>query len=73
MTVDRASGAAFAVFSCLVLWESSKIPFGTLADPGPGAVPMLLASTLLACSLFVMLLGGGERLNNCSRELTVLG
>ena len=63
MTVDRASGAAFAVFSGLVLWESSKIPFGTLADPGPGALPMLLASTLLACSLFVMLLGGGERLN----------
>lgn len=63
MTVDRASGAAFAVFSGLVLWESSKIPFGTLADPGPGALPMLLASVLLACSLFVMLLGSGERLN----------
>lgn len=63
MTVDRASGAAFAVFSGLVLWESSKIPFGTLADPGPGALPMLLASVLLACSLFVMLLGSGERLD----------
>lgn len=63
MTVDRASGAAFAVFSGLVLWESSKIPFGTLADPGPGALPMLLASVLLACSLVVMLLGSGERLD----------
>jgi len=63
LTVDRASGAAFAVFSGLVLWESSKIPFGTLADPGPGALPMLLASVLLACSLFVMLLGSGERLD----------
>ena len=63
MTVDRVSGAAFAVFSALVLWESSKIPFGTLADPGPGALPMLLGSTLLACSLFVMLAGTRERLD----------
>ena len=63
LTVDRVSGAAFAVFSALVLWESSKIPFGTLADPGPGALPMLLGSALLACSLFVMLAGTGERLD----------
>jgi hypothetical protein len=63
MTVDRVSGAAFALFSGLVLWESSKIPFGTLADPGPGALPMLLGSTLLACSLAVMLAGGGERMD----------
>jgi hypothetical protein len=63
LTVDRVSGAAFAVFSALVLWESSKIPFGTLADPGPGALPMLLGSTLLACSLFVMLAGTSARLD----------
>ena len=63
MTVDRVSGAVFAVFSALVLWESSKIPFGTLADPGPGALPVLLGATLLACSLFVMLTGASERLD----------
>jgi len=60
LTVDRVSGAAFALFSLLVLWESSKIPFGTLADPGPGALPILLGSTLLACSLVVMLASGGR-------------
>ena len=64
MTVDRVSGAAFAVFSGLVLWESSKIPFGTLADPGPGALPVLLGATLLVCSLVVMCAGGsGARLD----------
>ena len=63
LTVDRVSGAAFAVFSGLVLWESSKIPFGTLADPGPGALPVLLGVTLLVCGLVVMIAGGrGERL-----------
>ena len=63
LTVDRVSGAALAIFSALVLWESSKIPFGTLADPGPGALPVLLGATLAACSLVVMLAGGrGERL-----------
>jgi hypothetical protein len=52
------------VFSGLVLWESSKIPFGTLADPGPGALPVLLAVVLLTCSLVVLLAGGaGERLD----------
>lgn len=55
LTVDRVSGLVFAVFSALVLWESSKIPFGTLADPGPGALPTLLALTLLVCSIVVIL------------------
>ena len=65
MTVDRVSGAAFALFSGLVLWESSKIPFGTLADPGPGALPVLLGVTLLVCSLAVMFAGrSGERLDS---------
>lgn len=63
MTVDRVSGAAFALFAALVLWESSKIPFGTLADPGPGALPMLLGIALLVCSVVVMAAGrSGERL-----------
>jgi hypothetical protein len=56
LSVDRAGGAVFALFSVLVLWESNKIPFGTLADPGPGALPTLLAAVLLLCSC-VMLLG----------------
>jgi hypothetical protein len=46
--------AAFAIF---VLWASRTLPFGTIRDPGAGAVPVLLALTLLVCSVAV-LLGG---------------
>jgi putative tricarboxylic transport membrane protein len=63
LTVDRVAGAALAVFALLVLWESRKIPFGTVADPGPGAVPVLLAVLLLVCSIAVIALGkGGDRI-----------
>ena len=57
LTVDQVVGSAFAVFSLLVLWESRKIPFGFLAEPGPGAVPLLLALILLACSIAVVIGG----------------
>lgn len=63
LTVDRAAGLLFTAFSVLVLWESRKIPFGTMAEPGPGALPVLLALILLACSVAVFLGGRiGERL-----------
>jgi hypothetical protein len=61
-SADRISGAVLALFALLVLWESSKIPFGNLADPGPGALPTLLAVVLLVCALSVVIGGGsGER------------
>jgi len=63
LTVDRAAGMFFTAFSVLVLWESRKIPFGTMAEPGPGALPVLLALILLVCSVAVFLGGRvGERL-----------
>ena len=61
LSVDRGAGAVFAAFSLLVLWESRKIPFGTMAEPGPGALPVLLAVTLLACSIAVFFGRAGER------------
>ena len=65
LTVDRAAGAGFAVFAVLVLWESRAIPFGTMAEPGPGALPVLLALALLICSVAVFAGGGaGERFVN---------
>ena len=62
LTVDRVAGAVFAAFSLLVLWETRKIPFGFLAEPGPGALPTLLAFTLLICSIAVAIGGAGKRL-----------
>ena len=57
LTIDQVAGAFFAVFALLVLWETRRIPFGFLAEPGPGAVPMLLGIVLLACST-VVAIGG---------------
>ena len=61
LTIDQAAGGFFAAFSLLVLWESRSIPFGFLAEPGPGAVPILLAFTLLACSIAVVAGGRATR------------
>lgn len=57
LTTDRLAGAALAAFAIFVLWESRALPFGTIRDPGGGAVPVLLALTLLICSLAVALGG----------------
>lgn len=56
-TTDRVAGAVLALFALFVLWESRQLPFGTIREPGPGAVPVLLALTLLVCSLGVVLGG----------------
>ena len=58
LTIDQAAGAFFTAFSFFVLWETRKIPFGFLAEPGPGAMPTLLAFTLLLCS--IALIAGGR-------------
>lgn len=63
LTIDQVVGSAFAAFSLLVLWETRSIPFGFLAEPGPGAVPVLLAFTLLACGIAVAIGGrAGKRM-----------
>jgi putative tricarboxylic transport membrane protein len=51
------AGSAFAAFALLVLWETRSIPFGFLAEPGPGAMPTVLAVTLLVCSIAVAIGG----------------
>ena len=62
LTIDQATGSFFAAFSLLVLWETRSIPFGFLAEPGPGALPTVLAFTLLACSIAVIAGGRGGKL-----------
>ena len=62
LTIDQVAGSVFAAFSLLVLWETRKIPFGFLAEPGAGAMPTLLAVTLLVCSIAVVIGGrSGKR------------
>lgn len=54
LTIDRLAGAVLTAFALFVLWESRNVPFGTIMEPGPGAVPVLLALALLLCSLAVI-------------------
>lgn len=61
MTTDRLAGAVLAAFALFALWESRKLPFGTLLDPGPGTVPVLLSLALLACSVAVVAGGRASR------------
>jgi putative tricarboxylic transport membrane protein len=60
LTIDRLAGAVLAAFSVLVLWECRKIPFGSMAEPGPGAVPVLLALVLLVCSIVLLVAGNAD-------------
>jgi hypothetical protein len=51
------AGAVLAGFAVYVIWQSRTIPFGTIAEPGPGMVPVLLALALLVCSVAVIVAG----------------
>ena len=57
MTTDRLAGTGLALIALLVLWESRRLEFGTIRDPGAGAGPVLLALILLLCSLAVIATG----------------
>ena len=57
MTTDRLAGTGLALIALFVLWEGRRLEFGTIREPGAGAVPVLLALILLLCSLAVIATG----------------
>ena len=58
LTIDRIAGAALSLFAVWVIWESSKLPLGTLRQPGPSFVPVLLAGLLLVFGVVIAATGG---------------
>ncbi len=58
MTTDRVSGSMLIIFSLLVIWESRILPLGTFRQPGPAYIPIVLASLLLLCGVFLIAAGG---------------
>jgi|SRR6266545_4022774 hypothetical protein len=58
LTTDRVAGGGLTLFALVVLWESRKYPLGSLHNPGPGYMPVLLASLLLLFGLLVLATGG---------------
>jgi len=45
---DHVAGGGFVLASAAVLVMSTDLPFGTLASPGAGMLPMLLVGLLIA-------------------------
>jgi hypothetical protein len=58
MTIDRFGGLVLASLALFTLWENRKWPLGSLKNPGPGYVPMLLALLLLGFAILIIVFGG---------------
>jgi hypothetical protein len=61
---DQISGVVFVLIALLVGWENRSYPLGSLSDPGPGYMPLMLAIALGAFGLLVALRGGASPLFN---------
>ena len=57
-TTDRVAGAALLLLALITAWETRKLPLGSLHNPGPGYMPMLLAIILGGLGVLVALRGG---------------
>ena len=58
LTTDRVAGGALCLLALVVLWESRTLPLGTLRNPGPAYMPVLLAGALLILGVLVIAMGG---------------
>ncbi len=59
MTVDRLGGVALVLIALFTMEETyrGRLPLGSLQNPGPAYVPILLASLLLVLGIAVAALG----------------
>ncbi|MGH7325103.1 MAG: tripartite tricarboxylate transporter TctB family protein [Candidatus Rokuibacteriota bacterium] len=58
LTVDRVAGGALALLALGVLVESRVLPLGSLRQPGPAYMPVVLALLLLIFATVLIGLGG---------------
>src|SRR3989338_5319231 len=58
LTTDRISGAVLVLFASGGIWESRSLPLGSLRQPGPAYMPVLLALILLVFGLLIAGTGG---------------
>lgn len=55
---DQFSGVMLLVLALYVAWANREYPVGSLAEPGPGYLPLALAVFLGAMGLLIALWGG---------------
>lgn len=58
---DQFSGLMLVALALYVGWANREFPVGTLAEPGPGYLPLALALFLGAMGLLIALWGGSSR------------
>jgi putative tricarboxylic transport membrane protein len=51
LTTDRVAGGALVLVGLVALWESRRLPLGTLHRPGPAYMPVVLALLLIVFGL----------------------
>ena len=61
---DQLAGGVLVGIAALVAWENRVYPLGSLASPGPGSVPLMLALLLGGLGLLIALRGGASPLVN---------
>ena len=64
MRGDHVAGAVLMAFSALVAWDNRSYPLGSLASPGPGSVPLMLALILGGLGLLIIVRGAASPLLN---------
>lgn len=55
---DQLSGLMLVALGAFVWWENRAYPLGSLHEPGPGYMPLLIAIFLVAIGLLIALAGG---------------
>ena len=58
LRADHVSGAAFVAFGVLVIALSGDLPFGTVAMPGAGFLPVLISVLTIIFGVILMARGG---------------
>lgn len=61
LRADHVSGAAFIAFGVAIIALSGDLPFGNLAMPGAGFLPMLIAGLLIVFGLVLVSRAGESR------------
>ncbi len=59
---DRVAGIVIVLIALLVGWENRAYPVGSLAEPGPGYMPLLIACALGVFGLLIALRAGASPL-----------
>ena len=61
---DAVAGGVLVLVALVVGWQNHAYPIGSLAEPGPGYMPLLIACALGVFGLLIMLRAGGSPLFN---------